>query len=66
MGAQITPMKNRDTYGSPFFIGVICAPISVFCVSMQFQVTGHPSPAAWTVAGSCLIGRPITPISATT
>jgi hypothetical protein len=34
MGAQITPMKNGDSYGSPFFIGVICAPIGVFCVSI--------------------------------
>jgi hypothetical protein len=35
MGAQITPMKNGDSYGSPFFIGVICAPIGVFYVPMQ-------------------------------
>jgi hypothetical protein len=34
MGAPITPMKNGDSYGSPFFIAVICAPIGVFCVPM--------------------------------
>jgi hypothetical protein len=34
IGAPITPMKNGDSSGSPFFIGVICAPICVFCVSM--------------------------------
>jgi hypothetical protein len=27
-------MKNGDSYGSPFFIAVICAPIGVFCVPM--------------------------------
>jgi hypothetical protein len=37
MGAQITPMKNGDPYESPFFIGVICAPIGVFYVPMQLR-----------------------------
>jgi hypothetical protein len=32
----MTPMKNGDSNKSPFFIGVICAPICVFCVPMPF------------------------------
>jgi hypothetical protein len=37
MGAQITPMKNGDSYGSPVFIGVICAPNCVICVPMLLR-----------------------------
>jgi hypothetical protein len=34
-------MKNGDPYESPFFIGVICAPICVFCVSMPENISRH-------------------------